>query len=36
MLRARFGGKDARLAYRCIGCSTTVIPSDASYDGQMP
>lgn len=33
VLRARFGGKDARRAHRCPDCSTTVIPPDTSYDG---
>ena len=32
VLQARFGGKDARVASRCITCSTTVIPPDPSYD----
>jgi len=32
VLKARTGGRDARLAYRCPSCATVVIPPDATYD----
>ncbi len=32
VLQARVGGKDARVAWRCSNCSTTVVPRDPSYD----
>ena len=32
MLKARFGGRDAREALRCAACATTVIPADPSYE----
>ena len=32
VLKARFGGKDARRAYRCSVCATTLIPPDTPYD----
>jgi len=33
VLKPRAGGKDARVAWRCSNCSTTVISPDPSYDG---
>lgn len=32
LLKARAGGRDARVAMRCPQCATTVIPADPSYD----
>ena len=32
LLQARYRGKDARKAYRCGHCSTTVVLPDATYD----
>ncbi len=32
LLKARMGGKDARIALRCPTCVTTVVPPDTTYD----
>jgi len=36
VLKARMGGKDARAAFRCKRCGTTVVPPDPSYDSPPP
>ncbi len=33
VLRARWGGRDARQASRCEHCGATVVPPDPTYDG---
>ena len=32
VLRARRGGREARVAYRCSQCAAVVVPPDPTYD----
>ena len=32
VLRAKVGGRDPRIAWRCPSCSTMVVPPDETYD----
>jgi hypothetical protein len=32
VLAARWGGKGARVAHRCLDCATVVLPPDSTYD----
>jgi hypothetical protein len=36
VLRAKVGGKDPRVAHRCVRCATSVLPPDPVYDDSVP